>query len=64
MACGPVGSTAGYLQDRSTAQILADADLATISSRSYHVSIDETAESGPASAEVDVENGNVNGKII
>jgi len=62
-ACGSGGS-ASYEQTHSASQILADADLATISSRSYHVSIDETAESGPASAEVDVENGNVNGKII
>jgi len=62
-ACGSGGS-ASYEQSHSPSQILADADLATISTRSYHVAINETAETGPTSAEVDVENGNASGKII
>src|SRR5207247_6396158 len=63
VACGS-GATASYEQSTTAAQILSDSDLATISSRSYHVSITETAATGPASAEMDVENGNASGKII
>ncbi len=63
VACGS-GATASYEQSHTPAQILSDADLATISSHSYHVSITETASTGPASAEMDVENGNASGKII
>lgn len=63
-ACGPVGGSASYEQSRTATQILGDADLAMISSRSYHVSIDETAEVGRASADVDVEGANVSGTII
>lgn len=64
LACGPGGSTASYEQSRSVRQILSDADLATMSSHSFHLSVNETAESGPVSAEMDMENGNANGKVI
>lgn len=64
VACASSGSTAAYEQGRSPTQILSDADLATISTHSFHLSIEETAESGPVSADVDIEDGNAAGKIL
>ncbi len=61
-ACA-VGGSAGYEETRSAAQILGDANSATASSGSFHIHIDETAPTGPATADMDVESSNVDGKI-
>ena len=61
-ACGSGGS-ASYEQTHSASQILADADLATRSTASYHVSISANAESGYAIAEMDIEDTNAAGTL-
>lgn len=60
--CGTAGPV-GYEQGHSAVEILRDADSATGSTRSFHLHIDETAPTGPATAEMDVESSNVDGKI-
>ena len=60
-ACGV--STTTYADNHSAEQILADASASTAKANSFHIAIDEAAPSGPATAEMDVENGNFSGKV-
>ena len=60
--CGSGGS-ATYEQTHSAVEVLRDANSATGSTRSFHMHIDEAAPTGPATADMDVESSNVDGKI-
>jgi hypothetical protein len=62
-ACGVGSAPKTYDQSHSASEIVSDADASVAGAQSFHVTIDENAESGPLAAEVDTEASDSQGTV-
>jgi hypothetical protein len=62
-ACGGGSAPQTYDQSHSASQIVSDADASVASAQSFHVTIDEKADSGPLTAEIDTEASDAQGTV-